>query len=321
MVGVIEMQNQLYDVVIVGGGAAGLSAALVLGRARRRVAVLDAGAPRNAPAAHLHGYLSRDGMPPAEFLQIGRAEVQGYGVEIIDGMVATVERQAGGFTVTLAGRRAWGRVRQVVARQVGGFTVTLASGGVLAARRLLVTTGLTDELPAIPGLRERWGRDVLHCPYCHGYEVAGRRLGVLALLPFATHQANMIPDWGPTTFLTNGVVALAANERAALVARGVAIEEESVTEILNAGDGLAGVRLADGRTVALDALFTGVPTRLASPLAAQLGCAIDDVIGGPIIRVDAMGQTTVPGVYAAGDNATMMRASPARWRAATSWGR
>ena len=138
------MDDQPYDVVIVGGGAAGLSAALVLGRARRRVAVIDAGAPRNAPAAHMQGFLSRDGMPPAELLAAGRAEVTGYGVEIIEDMVVGIEP---------------------------GFTVRLANGDTLTARRVLVTTGVSDELPDIPGVQERWGRDLLHCPYCHGWEV------------------------------------------------------------------------------------------------------------------------------------------------------
>jgi len=139
------MEAQIYDVVVVGGGAAGLSAALVLGRARRRVAVVDAGAPRNAPAAHMQGFLSRDGMSPADFLAAGRVEVTGYGVELVEDQVVGIE---------------------------AGFIVRLAGGRVLKARRILVATGIRDELPEIPGVRERWGRDLLHCPYCHGWEVA-----------------------------------------------------------------------------------------------------------------------------------------------------
>ncbi len=276
-----------YDVIIVGGSYAGLSAGLALGRARKRVLIIDAGQRRNRFAHTAHGFLGQDGRAPGDIARDARAEVAAYP------------------TITFLGDTA------TTAAQIGDdFAVTLEGGATHTAARLILATGVVDELPDLPGLREGWGKGVLHCPYCHGYEVAGQRLGVLALMPFATHQANMIPDWGPTTFLTNGVVSLAANERAALTARGVAIEETRVAEVLNAGGGLAGVRLTDGRTVALDALFTGVPTRLASPLAAQLGCAIDDTIGGPIIRVDAMGQTPVAGVYAAGDAAAMMKSLP-----------
>ena len=197
--------------------------------------------------------------------------------------------------------------RGAAARTDGGFAVTLEDGATHTAARLILAIGVVDELPDLPGLREGWGKGILHCPYCHGYEVAGKRLGVLAFMPLATHQANLIPEWGATTFLTNGAVALQPAERAALAARGVVIEETPVAEVLNTAEGLAGVRLRDGRTVALDALFIGVPTRLASPLAEQLGCALDDTILGPIIRVDGAGQTTVPGVYAAGDAAHMMK--------------
>ena len=150
------MNEQDFEVVIVGGGAAGLSAALVLGRARRRVAVIDAGQPRNAPAAHMQGFLSRDGMPPSELLAAGRAEVTGYGVEIIDDRVLDIEP---------------------------GFTVTLAGGRTLTARRILIATGVSDELPDIDGVRERWGKDLLHCPYCHGWEVRDQPLGVLGTHP------------------------------------------------------------------------------------------------------------------------------------------
>jgi thioredoxin reductase len=150
------MDTKPYDVVIVGGGAAGLSAALVLGRARRRVAVIDAGSPCNAPATHMHGYLSRDGMPPAELLAAGRNEVASYGVQIIDDVVGRIDP---------------------------GFTVHRGNGDVLAARRIVVTTGIDDELPDIPGVRERWGQDLLHCPYCHGWEVRDPPLGVLGSNP------------------------------------------------------------------------------------------------------------------------------------------
>ena len=165
---VINMETQSYDVVIVGGGAAGLSAALVLGRARRRVAVIDAGSPRNAPAAHMQGYLSRDGMPPAELLAAGRAEVVGYGVELISDTVARIDP---------------------------GFTIHLGGGRVLTARRILVATGIGDQIPDVPGIRERWGNDLLHCPYCHGWEVRDQPLGVLGTHPGAVLHAQLVRQW------------------------------------------------------------------------------------------------------------------------------
>ena len=164
----METHNEVYDVVIVGGGAAGLSAALVLGRARRRVAVIDGGAPRNAAAAHMQGFLSRDGMPPAELLAAGRAEVTGYGVEIVNDQVLAIEP---------------------------GFVVRLAGGRVLTARRILVATGAGDELPDIPGVRERWGKDLLHCPYCHGWEVRDEPLGVLGTHPMSVLHAQLVRQW------------------------------------------------------------------------------------------------------------------------------
>jgi thioredoxin reductase len=190
------MTSQRYDVAIGGGGAAGLSAALVLARARRRVVVLDAGSPRNALAAHMHNYLSRDGMPPAELLAVGRAEVLGYGGEIVSATVARVEA-----TPT-------------------GFSVTLDDGSTLAARRLLIATGLTDELPDLPGLRERWGRDVLHCPYCHGYEVRDQALGVLGTGPRSVHQALLVRQVSSdVVFFRHTLADFVAEDRQRLAAR------------------------------------------------------------------------------------------------------
>ncbi|MBX7267078.1 NAD(P)/FAD-dependent oxidoreductase [Micromonospora sp. Llam7] len=162
-----------YDVVVVGGGAAGLAGAVALARARRTVLVVDAGQPRNAPAAGVHNYLGREGTPPAELVAAGRDEVAGYGGQIVAGRVDAVARDGTGFVVTVDGGRA------------------------VRARRLLVTTGLVDELPEVPGLTERWGRDVLHCPYCHGWEARDRRIGVLATGPLAAHQAQLWRQWSP----------------------------------------------------------------------------------------------------------------------------
>ncbi|HEY0618852.1 MAG TPA: FAD-dependent oxidoreductase, partial [Kribbella sp.] len=161
-----------YDVAVIGGGAAGLSAALVLSRARRKVLVVDAGEPRNAPATHMHGYLSRDGIPPAELLATGRNDVKGYGGDIVAGSVT-----------------------DLVPDGHSGFWVLLPGGQRISARRLLVTTGLRDELPDIPGLRDRWARDVLHCPYCHGHEVRDQQLGVLGGTPGAVRYAQIVRQW------------------------------------------------------------------------------------------------------------------------------
>ena len=154
-----------YDVVVLGGGAAGLNGALMLARSRRTVLVIDAGSPRNAPAEGVHGLLGHDGIPPAELVERGRAEVRSYGGQVVTGEVVTAARDA------------------------DGFRLTLADGGSVRARRLLVATGLVDELPDVPGLQERWGRDVVHCPYCHGWEVRDRAIAVLATGPSSVHQA------------------------------------------------------------------------------------------------------------------------------------
>src|SRR4051794_19737411 len=161
-----------YDVAVIGGGAAGLSGALVLTRARRRVVVVDAGEPRNAPAAHLQGFLSRDGVPPTALLAAGREEVTSYGGHLISGVVTAIRTG-----------------------HDGGFEVTTDDGQAVHARRVLVTTGLRDERPDLPGVRERWGRDLLHCPYCHGYEVRDRRLGVLGGTPEAVQHALLVRQW------------------------------------------------------------------------------------------------------------------------------
>jgi thioredoxin reductase len=273
----------VHDVIVVGGSFAGLSAAMQLARARRRVLVIDAGRPRNRFAAASHGFLGQDGQAPMAIRQEALRQLLAYPT------VAFVEGEA------------------VSARKTGsGFTVALAGGGEAAASYLILAIGMADELPPIPGLQERWGATVLHCPYCHGYEVAGRPLGVLANHALSTHQAGMLPDWGPTTYFTQGEFEPEAGQAAYLASRGVTIERSPVVELLGAAPALEAVRLADGRVVPVVALFTAARMRLASPLAEQLGCALDDGPLGPRLRVDDFKQTTVPGVFAAGDAATPM---------------
>ncbi|WP_433547899.1 NAD(P)/FAD-dependent oxidoreductase [Streptomyces sp. CA-294286] len=273
--------RDIYDAVVVGGGAGGLSAALVLGRARRRVAVVDCGSPRNAPAARMHGFLSRDGMPPAELLRIGRKEVSGYGVELLDGRVEGVVAVATPSGTPL-------------------FDVRLAEGSVLRARRVVVATGLRDELPSFPGVRERWGQDVLHCPYCHGYEVRDRPLGVLGTQPHSARHALLVRQWSADVVYFPHTVPVSDDDRAGLDARGIRIVEGAVAEVVVEQDALRGVRLADGRLVAREAVFVAprfVPRD--GPLAG-LACAKDEA--GWVVT-DPTGLTSVPGVWVIGNAA------------------
>jgi thioredoxin reductase len=266
------MDTHAYDVVVVGGGAAGLSAALVLGRARRRVAVVDAGAPRNAPAAHMQGFLSRDGMAPADLLAVGRAEVTGYGVEIISDHVAAIDP---------------------------GFAIRLAGGHVLHARRILMATGVTDELPDLPGVRERWGRDLLHCPYCHGWEVRDQPLGVLGTLPGSVLHALLVRQWSADVIFFVHTYDLSATELAQLEARGVQVVPGDVTRLVVDNDRLTGVELADGRVIARTAVFVrpgNIPH--ADGLLNALSCEVNET---GFAVVDATGRTSTLGVWAAGN--------------------
>lgn len=261
-----------FDVVIVGGGAAGLSAALVLGRARRRVVVVDAGEPRNAPAEHMQGFLSRDGMAPADFLEVARGEVAAYGVERLTDRVSAIET---------------------------GFTVGLASGATLEARRILVATGVRDELPDIPGVRERWGRDLLHCPYCHGWEVRDQPLGVLGTRPDAVQHALLVRQWSDDVVFFEHRLNLAPDDRAQLDARGVTVVSGVVARLAIEADRLTGVQLTDGRLISRSAVFirpVNVPE--ANGPGRALGWAVD-AAGFPI--VDGTGRTSVEGVWAAGN--------------------
>ena len=275
------MDSDRYDVVVVGGSFAGLAAALQLARARRRVLVVDAGRPRNRFTRASHGFLGQDGRAPAEIMDTARAQVLAY---------PTAEFVADEVT----------HARAIE----DGFQLTLASGSTITARRLILATGVADEFPDVAGVRERWAVSVLHCPYCHGYEVADRRFGVLAVGETAVHQALLVRDWSAdVTLFLNGAMHPDAEQRAQLAARGVRIEERPVAGLAGEGAELSGVRLTDGEVIGMDALFIQPRTRLASPLAEQLGCGTEDGQAGPIIRTDAQKETSVPGVFAAGDAA------------------
>lgn len=268
-----------YDAVVIGGGAAGLNGALMLARSRRTVLVVDAGAPRNAPADAVHGLLAREGTPPGELLARGRDEVRMYGGEIVDGTVQSVTR---------AGT---------------GFAVTLADGRTTAARRLLVATGLTDELPEVAGLRERWGRDVLHCPYCHGWEVRDRAIGIIASGPNAVHQALLFRQLSADVTVFAHTAPLTAEQDEQLTARGIPIVRGEVAALSVDGDRIAGVRMADGREVLREVVAVQARMVARGGLLAGLGLTTAEHPSGmgEYVPADPMGRTEVPGVWVAGN--------------------
>jgi thioredoxin reductase len=270
----------MYDVIVVGGGAAGLSGALALVRSRR--SVIDDGRPRNAPAGHVQNFLTRDGTPPSEISALGREEVAGYGGEFAAGTVTEVRR---------------GDV----------FTVELADGTSYQGRRILVTTGLTDLLPDVVGLAEQWGRDVLLCPYCHGWEVQDQAIGVLATSPMAVHQAQMFRQLSDdvTLFLHTGP-ELTDDQWEALAARRIAVVQGKVEQVEVVDGKLTGVRLEGGKVIARDVLTVQTTLRAKASFLTGLGLEVTaqeagGVVYGDALVVDAKGETAVPGVFAAGN--------------------
>jgi thioredoxin reductase len=264
-----------YDVVVIGGGAAGLSAALVLSRARRSVAVVDNGEPRNASAAHLHGFLSRDGLAPGELLAVGRAEVVGYGGELL--------------SATVTG---------IAPRPTTGYDVLRRDAAPLTTRRVLVSTGLRDEIPDIPGLRARWGRDLLHCPYCHGFEVRDQPLGVLGSTPNAVEHALLIRQWSGDIVYFAHTDTLTGDDRERLAACGIHVAEGTVAGLVVTDDRLHGVELDDGTVFRRTALFVRPRLIPNADLLVNLGCATD---GSGWVLADATGRTSAPGVWVAGN--------------------
>lgn len=267
-----------YDVIIAGGSYAGMSAALQLARARRKVLVIDAGQRRNRFTAHAHGFLGQDGRAPGDIAEDARRQLLAY---------PTVEWRSD--TATKASPEA------------GGFAVETLGGQRYGAQRLLLAGGVIDELPDVEGVAQRWGKSVFHCPYCHGYELEQGPIGVLATSPMSLHHALMLPDWGPTTFFTNGVFEPDAEQRGSLAQRGVTLVPERVERI--DGD-RADVVLVDGRVIAIDGLFVLPRIQLAGSLAVSLGCALEDGPLGAFIQADPMTRaTSVPGVFVCGDAA------------------
>lgn len=270
------------DVAVIGGSAAGLAAALQLGRQRRSVIVVDGGDPRNAPAAHMHSYLGHEGLPPSELAAIGRAEVRSYGVEVVSGRAVEVTRT-----------------------EDGRFRIALSGGHALLARRVLAATGIVDELPDIEGLAEHWGGDVVHCPFCHGYEVRDRRIVQVVTHPMALHPAPLYRQLTDrlTVVLHEGVEAESSEVEALRVA-GVDVCESRVRRIVTSDEGrVTAVDLEDGTRIAADAVAIGPRFRARIEPFAGLGLvAVPHASGlGDVVEVDAMGETSVPGLYAAGN--------------------
>lgn len=270
--------SETWDAVVIGGGPAGLSAALMLGRAGRRVLVVDAGRPRNRFAARMHGVLGHEGTPPGRLLERGRAEAAAYGVQF-----------------------RYGTVQQVVESD-DGLLVALGGADPERARAVVVASGISDELPDVPGLAERWGRTVLHCPYCHGWEVRDQRLGVLVTSPAGIHQAQLVRQWSDrVTVFTADPLDPAVQRR--LRSRGVEVVAERVVEVLGDGDGVSGVRTADGAVTAVDAIFTGGTPRPHDAFLAglRLDRAESPFGQGSFLRVDPAGRTSHPRVWAVGN--------------------
>jgi thioredoxin reductase len=263
-----------FDVAVVGGSYAGLSAALQLARARRRLLVIDGGKRRNRFADSSHGFLTQDGSEPGEIAAKARGQLMKYPtVTWIDAQADDAERLDAGFSIAAGPER-------------------------FETRRVVLATGVKDELPDVPGLAERWGRSVFHCPYCHGYELNQGRIGVLGIGPMSVHHALMLPDWGETTLLLHGGFEPEAAQLAQLERRGVAIERGAIARLTGER---ASVEMKDGRTIPFEGMFTLTRTSVSSPLAQQLGCELEEGPLGPFVRTDALKQTSVPGVYACGD--------------------
>ena len=273
-----------YDVVIIGGGAAGLSGAVTLARSRRSVLVVDAGQPRNAPADGVHNYLGREGTPPGELLAIGRTELAGYGGAVAGGVVTEARREGD-----------------------PGFRMTLDDGREVSARRLLVATGLVDELPDLPGVAERWGRDVLHCPYCHGWEVRDQAIGILATGPTAVHQALLFRQLSAdVTFFRHIGPELPAEDAEQLAALGIRMVDGEVAALEVADDRLLGVRLVSGEVVPRAAVVVAPRFTANAGLLASLGLeATEQEMGGHVVgsavAADPTGAPAVPGGWVAGN--------------------
>ncbi|MBH1963871.1 MAG: NAD(P)/FAD-dependent oxidoreductase [Comamonadaceae bacterium] len=263
-----------HDVIVIGGSYAGMAATLQLLRARKSVLVIDGGQRRNRFASHSHGFLGQDGVNPGEIAKAARSQLERYPTLVwIDEHVSAISGQ------------------------LDSFSVTTANGASHHARRILLATGVGDQLPAVKGLAERWGQSIFHCPYCHGYELDQGRVGIIGSSPMSVHQAELLTEWGQVTLFANGALTVDDPTRIKLEQRGVEIEETLIDRI----EGKADVVLIDGRTQHFAGLFTATRTSPASPLAEALGCAVEETPIGIQVRTDAECKTSIAGVFACGD--------------------
>ncbi len=266
----------MYDAIIIGGGAAGLSAALTLGRFRRKVLIFDAGQPRNGAASHAHNFFTRDGTPPADLLRLGREQLAPY-----DTVQFCNERVA--------------RISAIDA----GFEIHSEQGTVVQTKKLLLATGVADRLPDLPGVAEFWGKHVHHCPYCHGWEVADRPVAIIGSGDAVAHMAPLLTTLAShITVCPTADAPISAEQEAQLTQAGIAVAGAAPVAVEGGEEGLAGVRLADGRLIACTDVFVETKVAQRSPLAADLGCEISEQ--GYVV-VDVLGRASVPNVYAAGD--------------------
>lgn len=274
----------IWDAIVVGGSFAGLSAAMQLARGQRKVLLIDAGEPRNRFAEQSHGFFAADGAKPSELRGKAWQQVLAYPtVQFRQSRVQTATKQADGnvCVVDEVGERYLGKV-------------------------LILATGVTDTLPSIPGLAERWGKSVIHCPYCHGYEFKQQPIAVIATSEASIHQAAILPDWGPVTYFSQGIFMPDAEQLALLSRRGVTLEHSKVTAVVGEGTDISHILLADKRQIAISVVYVAPKTAFGHTLAEQLGCELEQGLGGAYIKTDAMQLSSVPGVFAAGDMAAPM---------------
>ena len=272
------------DVIIVGGSFSGLSAAMQLVRGRRNVVLIDANSPRNRFAKTSHGVFGLDGKTPAQIRTTALSQLSDYPTfHLVEDMAIKVDKTP------------------------EGFCVTLRNGATYSAKKLILTTGITDQLPDIPGVKEHWGKSVIHCPYCHGYELKDRSLGVLATSELAYHQAAIIPDWGATTLFTQGQFKPEGEVLDHLISRGVSIEESPVTHVVGDGEHIQHVLLADSRTIPIKGLYVAPRVIVASPLIGMLNLETVETPMGTMVTVNDLKESSVKGVFVAGDLSNAMQ--------------